>query len=664
MGNTLQPEICPIANICAITAEQAPPCGEDEMHFPPAVIAQEMCPRALARGVELELEKSRDPDYVGQRSHRIASAAWFTFEYGQSLPEAEDDGEHLKKALELANTAMADPYGWFRNKTLAAMLHIYAPVLLRHKQGIMPGEADIRTIRKSLGLVFDSLLAAPIHVPQAQHLIDARNTGEKHRPCLAEEGDQKGLATKLVGTMLAARQGILILPASPRESQARGAYVLQNHDGYMLAAEQKLPVRIRSVPRSRGTPHSATKTADANTIYINLTAEIRRAVDAMQDSDKELYEGLMRYYKKNPPTILEVGRMLRTEASGYKMDAPSHRFLEIIGTSVEKLLFTGREQTNVEELNATWNVLPKRLRDRPFVEVSQRSTKMLVAAEARHSYLRHGNEPIDKERLHQQIAAMREVQDPATLVVCSGAYIELAHVTQSEQGRALRMLTAVESLTAEFLKQDWRKLLPENVPHLFRIGMQNAYLHKYEKVVKETDPDLTDEMALYHKLLACGQQSLQPATDLKGRARSEVRGVQFEVGMHLLNARRNLKDGEIRLHMWPSLPRQNSPFDGVRPSGWLTGWDAAISENTFWNEETRHKLQFKGVEDSKLYDPSITVVIGRDHLTITDTAEIIRLATQELRGQTPEIRTAASTRLNHIEQLFLQRLKGPNIKGV
>ncbi|HKR82462.1 MAG TPA: hypothetical protein VJR27_05720 [Candidatus Saccharimonadales bacterium] len=616
--------------------------------------------------MEIELEEVDNAEYRAKAPKHMAAAGWFELERGLALFDAAETERSLSKAVGLAGEAMDNPYGWFEASYSAAMLHIYGPMLVAQKQGTLPTAEDLAAVRQKLGIVFDALHAAPIHPSQSQHILDALEAGAPHQQCLPGKGERLGLAAKLTGMMLAARQNILLYSASAREIYGGSGFAAQSHDAYMLAGGQKMPVKIRS-KNSSDAAAGGVRVAryDAGTTYINIRGTINQLHDTLRQHDPKLYRQLLQQNHNCWPSVSDVGRMLRTELTEKKnTSAASHDFLDMLGEAFEAQLFAGKEAASPEELAAVWEVLPHRIANRPYDSEQVSPEKRAIAAEAANAYLRYGNNLAEPRHLKPLIKAMRESCDPQTQVICAGAYLDLAHHPEVSRDMAQQLVAASAKLTEAFMSQDWRGLPQHEVQFLYRIGLQRAYGHKYQKVAAGEEPDFADETKLYHNLLRLGQQSLEPAAILeRGRSRDDVRGMQLEIGLHLLNARRNVRAREILQSMWPSTPREMTPHD--YNFDFKTNWDAAVTQGAFWDREAEvQRLQFLSLMNNNIYEPRITVVTGKEHLSTVSTAEIIQVAIQEVYGNTPSARVNATRRLNEIESRFLRRLNRLTLKDI
>lgn len=654
MGNIPPPENCPLANICAVTTEQAPPCGEVFEHFPQMVLAEKLCPRAVANRIEIEWGRSQD---VGLhrfiQSETRAKTAWWMFEHGQSLPKnSEEANVQYERAFALADEVCNDPRSWFFDVLYAKYLHVYGPYLGMHKVGETPTTQDVAAIRRELGTLYDKLLNAPVHGPKSEHSEEAM-LQPGHRHCLESEGERLGLATKLAGLMLAARQNIILYAGSPREAYGRAA-TDQNHDSFMLSEGVKLPVKI--LGRSRADARSLANQYDEKTTFINLKGLVAQTLDNMRTSDRRLFEDLKKQHYGRVPTLLDFGRMLRTEITGHNVDTNSRIFVDRVAERFEELLFAGRELPGVK-IRPTWEILPSHVVERgPYVEDEEDVRTRLLAEAATHHYLQHGNGLLMPEQLQRYISIMRESQNPYIMNTCAGAYLDLASMSRDTPNEARQMVHAAGVLAEKFAVQNWQDVPEEYVHFIFRAKFQRAYEQKYLRALSGETPTMDDELKLYSDLLDAGAQTFTPETSVGEDEAAYIRGTQFEMAIHLLNARRNIRSGRMLQSMWPSLPREDDPHDSSKES--RTGWDAAVTQGQFWDrDQATHLLQLKTIDMGQVYDPRITLLTGKDHLDGTRGREIIYLALREIRATSADEKRRVSAKLNKLERLFLNRLE-------
>ena len=198
----------------------------------------------------------------------------------------------------------------------------------------------------------------------------------------------------------------------------------------------------------------------------------------------------------------------------------------------------------------------------------------------------------------------------------------------------------------------------------FRCGIQLAYMGKLRKKILRERIGIEDEVALYAQLRDIGDRSMKLYGSIENAEDARhMRGFQFELGVHLLNARRNVRQHGIFTSMWPSLPRQDSPRRSAiveeRSVAYRVGWDAGLSVDGFYAEtDAQRYLQLKTVpgHDTRPYAPHITVITGSTDLGTTTSEEIVRLVSEETKNGPEAERMEASARLDTLEAAFFRRL--------
>lgn len=281
------------------------------------------------------------------------------------------------------------------------------------------------------------------------------------------------------------------------------------------------------------------------------------------------------------------------------------------------------------------------------------------ALEAVESYLRYGNQTPPLNALQELIGIMRVgSSDLYVRTTCAGAYVDLArhpHTTPAEAEFLIdKSIRRIGGLAA----MDWREMPPEHRHYIYKAGLHVAYGPKYKKALTGQTPDMEDEADLYAQLLELGRKSLAPGSKHSEWV-GQVRGIQFEIGVHLLNARFNIRHQEILQSVWPSTPREDDPhdFSYVR-----TAWDMAVTTGSFLDQSDCFYVQLKGEKDHKdgrRYDPAIMTITGKDDLYTRTSADLIALALEE--GFPTESVSdlqleQIGAKLNMHERYFLQRL--------
>jgi len=277
------------------------------------------------------------------------------------------------------------------------------------------------------------------------------------------------------------------------------------------------------------------------------------------------------------------------------------------------------------------------------------------ALQAVETYLQFGNSVPPHQTLQRLITVMRYGGGNYYVrSVCAGAYIDLACHAGTEPVDRARLIDKSVNKIGSLAEKDWQELESSDVRHIYRVALYKAYAEKYRKALSGQQLDLSDEAELFQDLIEVGYKTLAPSLYLSDQAQSNVRGVQFEIGIHLLNARFNLRHGEILQSMWPSLPREDDPHDSI--FNWRTAWDAATTSGTFLDRSFCQYIQIKGINEGVVYDPAIQLIIGRDDLHTRSSADIIRASLFELNPSSPLQGQQAEAKLNMYEHSFLGKL--------
>ncbi|HUD07975.1 MAG TPA: hypothetical protein VMQ52_02765 [Candidatus Saccharimonadales bacterium] len=270
-------------------------------------------------------------------------------------------------------------------------------------------------------------------------------------------------------------------------------------------------------------------------------------------------------------------------------------------------------------------------------------------------YLRYGNSVPPRQTLQQLIAVMRKGGGNYYVrSVCAGAYMDLACHKHTNPTVRTHLIDESVRKIGSLAEKDWQEIEHHDVKYIYRAALYKAYANKYKKALSGQQLDLGDEEKLYQDLLAVGYGTIEPSQLLSDKPQTDVRGVQFEIGVHLLNVRFNLRHGVILQSMWPSLPREDDPHDSIKEC--RTAWDAATSSGTFLDRNFCHYIQLKGADDGVVYDPAIDVIVGKDDLHTKNSADIISTALLELNPSSALEGQQAEAKLNMYEYYFLDKL--------
>lgn len=631
---------CPAASSCEFNDPSAPPCGTAPDQRAPLSPAEEVCPRALAGLLNRWQNTDRGP-VTSAIVH--TQLAWGEHELGLQEPSDERASAHFQRAEAHADAALGDMYASFDATFSAALLRIYTPLFQAGRRQPRPIEkAEFLEVRRNIGSLRHIVRTVPVHEGQAGHRERARAEGVPHTPCLTHEGLRQDARVRLLGLELALRQRILLYPASPRERNVPGEMSAQRHDSYALDGSQKVPVRLRLQGKGAAQGHEVSATIlSIRGMAISAIARMRTMYSQYAHIEDERVE------------IAEIEEMLDAEVAGSAIGDQELTFLNEMGKVFEKYL--------------PFKYVPLSAPLGREVETAASPEPIIVDAslykgdikngwtphQAAEFYHRDGNTRRSPRRLERLILAMRDSKDAFVSTTCAGVYLDLARHPLLDPEQAVGALEAALAHVPQLEAQDFPGLSGEELSHRLRWELQRAYGEKYRKTFQGQTLGLEEEGRLFSQLLELGRSTLKRGAAQKPGARG-VRSVQFEIGIHLLNSRRNLRNRTILRTMWPSLPREHDPHDYRYER--RTGWDAGFSGGDFLNQDLSCRyLQLKGVSDATMYHPDITVIVGRDDLHTATTAEIISLALKEVEG-TPADKANATKRLDEIEADFLATL--------
>ena len=280
---------------------------------------------------------------------------------------------------------------------------------------------------------------------------------------------------------------------------------------------------------------------------------------------------------------------------------------------------------------------------------------------AEDEYLAFGNQVPPLESLARIASRMRSAHAeavPYRAVMAAGVHLDAGgHPEATPASRASELADAEAFLRIVTQPQldswdsvNWQAVLNAHLLSSYMENFRRQYLGKGL-------PEIRLEPKKYEKLLSLGtwiSKTLQAGSEetVNERHLYELTGVQFEIGIHALIARHNLRKGKMDLHAWQALPRQDmSRVEGES----RTGWDIAISKSRFLDPEAI-KVQIKSDRNSKEYNPDIPVVSGLDDLHTESSGQILLLAQIEATSGSEDERAAATAKLDEFERLFLEKI--------
>lgn len=660
-------QVCPIASYCEFVNPEAPPCG-DFSNLSPLPTAESMCSRALRSVIEDRDEYFQKANFPAVVAKKAAELALLELDLGLSLGEAEDASRHLDRSAEFSRNVEEQQYMWFKDQLPVMLLNLYRPLLTtRAKRS--PDRGDLVHIREGLSSIFESLATAPLHDPGALHITEAFATKEPHTPCFSMEADRQGAMVKMVGLMLAARQNILLYPAGLREAYGRGVWISLNHDAYALVNGEKVLTKFSNKPRM-----NAGRKAhyDNSLVYVDIRHLIDTVIDDMQEVYSDKCQSVLQFRRKGG--LLKVGLLLAQESDGrYHSKArlkhePMHQtFLDNLSIRLRHIFMNAGgvqvelpERASVEDHTAYqqtgkdgWNVLPAKIAHLHRSRTAVAPELAVEAAFTQGAYLRHAQKPPSVGQLKQYIDRMRRTADPTITATCIGAYLDLARHPETTSKDAVALVEASEVLARGLISRNWSDLTYEQIHAQHYADIHLAYVQKYKAALAKERFGLNDETRLYLNLLEAGRRMLVPG---QGVMNTHSRGLQFEAGIHLLNARHSIRNGQKVQSMWPSLPREDSPHR--RTTGLNLGWDMAASRGNFLVQDGNVRyVQCKSTrESSDDYDPSIIVIAAKEDFSMAANREIIDAALLEASDAPVKERTRATATLNRFERILLDKL--------
>ena len=550
----------------------------------------------------------------------------------------------------------------------------------------MPGEEDQAAFRQGLGTIWDAVMAAPVHGASSRHIEEMRASNRPHSPCLRDEHERAGLTTKLVGKMVAARLGLFLFAGTNREYRTKAPELAaQNHDSVLLANGTKVPIRIRDAAKnmSTRTARGGAASYDERVRYVNMRATINQALQTMNGQYRREHFAFRSRYGGATPSTIEVGRALRQEIAGRRCERSVEVFLDFLAEQFRATL--GVEHLAPQALGrkshaprrqstAPWEALPPTLLARHEQASPDAEPVLMQAIRAREQYLRHANSPPSRDALQSYAVALRASTDPFYLKYGVSAYLDLALLADTSPAEAAQLLDAAHALTNRFEAKGLREAPLESLDSIIRLQLDRAYLPKYRKKLQGEPLTLDDETNLYLQLLSIAQAVPHAGHNANLQHISlhqlrQIRGAQFELGVHLLNARLNVRNGRLVQHMWPSLRREDEPHAVKYKENFA--WDAAVSSGEFlsYDPATCVYLQCKSGNEASdtenhaaretpgvKYDERITILRSLEDLGQPTSADILRSAIDELCAQNPAAIHAAKQNLDTCERLFLEKL--------
>lgn len=306
---------CPMLNMCETTSLAGLNCNMADQFALPMLTAEALCVKALEDRRRIMLDRSANEQTITGRMGRYVTLAWLELETGVAKPDIDQAKIHGAVAMGYASRVLEEQYALFRSHYRATTLRAYGPMILSRKY-MPPTEGDVLRTRHQASLLYDATAAAPLHPLPPQHVTDAMHANEPHTPCIYREGERIGLMGKQIGIMLAARGGVLLYPASNRESSSGGDSISLSHDAYMLKDGQKRAVKFVNKQRNN-TEHRGNSPLDADEVArISHLALLNRALRNLRLHRSGQYEALLDSYGDQGPDVKAVAGLLQAELQG------------------------------------------------------------------------------------------------------------------------------------------------------------------------------------------------------------------------------------------------------------------------------------------------------------------------------------------------------------
>jgi len=631
---------CPMADICGVIAPESEVCELDTSQFPPLPIGELLCGRALIGAAQAMAIKNAKTDPIQLPSHNLVAAGWLNLESVLAAPIAAGATSRAQIAVVYADNVLASPYSSFKEVHSAAMLRLYAPLLVSRKD-TPPQPQTVNNIWQMLGAMYSATVAAPLHKEPADHILDAKREGREHLPCFENEDDRLDLIARQVGMMLMIRNGKLVYASSEREASPGGNFAHLDHNAYVLTGTDKTPIKFRV------TSNDGVSTASLPVRGVSIRPALLDSVSVMRSKRRQHYAAVRKRGRK-APNIIDVGGMLQREAHD-DINASERVLLDMAGIRLDRLL----RGLPVATKDPAWDVLPTDVIRTH--ETDMRSVKggrlTSQAYDAVKKYREYGHGEVERMKLKQLIQHMRQVNHAQVTATCIGAYIDLARNQHTQSDKEItEYINAAEVLACALSKKNWRNLDPRDVSSQLYAKLQLTYIEKYKKSLTGQQITIDDETQLYAKLLELGRYTLEPGQDV-----FDTKGIQFEIGLHILNARYNVRHNQVSQSLWHSRPREDSPHDGNFEVS--TGWDVAVSRGDFLHQGPGCRyVQCKSVERGKKYHPKIIVIAARDDFSLKTNYDLIDYAIKEAGADNPLHEAGSTAQLNRCEQIFLNKL--------
>lgn len=187
---------------------------------------------------------------------RDVRLGWCELELGmQPGFDADEAARHFRAAEHHSAGVITNPQAPFPLKLDATLQFAYLPAFKARREKRALDDREFQDIQAIIGTLYKEAQRAPIHTLRTDGLHFG---SEHHTPCLPDEARRTNLNMELGMYMLGGHAGILLYPASRRESQPSRHNSLY-HSMYIVEAGHKIPMQTSLNPRRRGSATGANR---------------------------------------------------------------------------------------------------------------------------------------------------------------------------------------------------------------------------------------------------------------------------------------------------------------------------------------------------------------------------------------------------------------------
>lgn len=272
------------------------------------------------------------------------------------------------------------------------------------------------------------------------------------------------------------------------------------------------------------------------------------------------------------------------------------------------------------------------------------------AQQAVEQYLGYAQETPPLPQLQDLVGKMKPAiyNDISIRSICGGAYFDLAcHPIVPAKQKIPLINKAVKVYNTEY-EQYWEALDTDNTGLIIANATKAAYADKYKAAFTSNELTMDHETSLFSTLVTIGEYALKAPRILRGN----VSHAQTTLGVHLLNARFNLKYDEVLQHVWPALPRQENPRDVIKKR--RTNWNLGVSSKEFLDPQAT-KAYITGTGVTNL-SAEILELNGSFHMQTDSSLSVVQNVLREQYPSSNLQAINAAKALDKYERFFLMRL--------